>query len=155
MDIKSIGENEYNDENYGWSKRRKVRVRSSVSRWILWISISRERTLGSASSRGVIWVIVGMLLCAAFAKLGNAYISKWKWCLTVCKNRRGCYAFYDLYRLPWIFDDYREFIVKTKLIPVSIEIDPQLEDSAAKIPFSPIFRNGVPRKKKTDLRARV
>lgn len=55
MDIKSIGENECNDENYGWSKRRKVRVRSSVSRWILWISISRERTLGSTSSRGVIW----------------------------------------------------------------------------------------------------
>lgn len=65
------------------------------------------------------------------------------------KNRRGCYAeFYDLYHLPWIFDDYREFIVKTKLIPASIEIDPQLEDSAAKIPFSPSFFETVFREKK-------
>lgn len=93
MDIKSIYRRKQDDENYCWSKRRKVEVRLVGYFGFQYLANEPSSVLSSWSA---IWVIgfVG-ICCAAFAKLGNAYFHfKVKVMLTVGKNR--LHEFYDL-----------------------------------------------------------
>lgn len=146
MDIKSIYRRKQDDENYCWSKRRKVEVRLVGYFGFQYLANEPSSVLSSWSA---IWVIgfVG-ICCAAFAKLGNAYFHfkvKVMQLAKIACTSSMIYRISNSSRLSRAWKQAYSYF-RSRKIGSRLKRSPNLS-------FSRIFRNGVPRK--TDLHTHV